>query len=329
MPQPRDPDQLVRAARLYYEQRLSQDDVARALGTSRSNVSRILSAAHEQGIVEFRINDPAGRDPELEHALTQRFGLDKAVVAQRSSDPALRPIQRVGQLAWQWLQRELREGMTLALSWGRTLQAMVWATAPEAPIPVEVVPLVGGLSSVANEITGQELVRELATRLGAGYRYLHAPAIFESAAARDLMLAEPSIDQTLAAARRADIAVVGIGSVAQGSSAGLLRALGLSPAEHAAFAAAGPVGDLAARFFDADGQSITGAADDRVLALTLDEIREIPTVVGIAAGREKVDGVTAALRGGLVDVLICDTAVARGVLNSGERRTPAPRRRPA
>jgi DNA-binding transcriptional regulator LsrR (DeoR family) len=316
MPAPRDPDLLVRAARLYYEQRLSQDDVARALGTSRSNVSRMLTAAQEQGIVEVRINDPAGRVPELERALVQRYGLEHAVVAVRSNDPGMRPMDRVGALAWQWLRGELKDGMTLALSWGRSLQAMVWAAQNESPVSVEIVQLVGGLSSIASVITGQELVRELATRLGAHYRYLHAPAVFESATARDAMLAESSVTQVLDIARRADIAVVGIGTVHQGSSAAILRSIRLDGAERAEFDAAGPVGDLAARFFDAGGHEVRGPVHDRVLAVTLDDVRNIPTVIGIAAGREKVDGVRAALRGRLIDVLVCDAATARGVLNA-------------
>jgi DNA-binding transcriptional regulator LsrR (DeoR family) len=316
MPSPRDPDLLVRAARLYYEQRLSQDDVAQALGTSRSNVSRMLTAAQEQGIVEVRINDPAGRMPELERALIQRYGLEHAVVAVRPSDPGMRPLDRVGALAWQWLRGELKDGMTLALSWGRSLQAMVWAASTETPLSVEVVQLVGGLSSLASEITGQELVRELATRLGAHYRYLHAPAVFESATARGAMLAESSVTEVLDLARRADIAVVGIGTVSQGSSAAILRSIRLDDADRAAFEAARPVGDLAARFFDADGREIRGAVHDRVLAVTLDDVRNIPTVVGVAAGREKVEGLRGALRGRLIDVLVCDAAAARGVLNA-------------
>ena len=42
------------------------------------------------------------------------------------------------------------------------------------------------------------LVRELAVRLGADYRFLHAPAALESAVARDALLAEPSISESLA-----------------------------------------------------------------------------------------------------------------------------------
>ncbi|RJK97747.1 sugar-binding transcriptional regulator [Vallicoccus soli] len=324
MPAARDPDVLLRAARLYYEERLSQDEVAARLGTSRSNVSRMLTAAFEQGIVEIRVNDPAGRDGELERALVARYGLDAAVVAVRSSLPGLHVRDRVAALAWQWLRGALRDGMVLALSWGRALQDLVYAVPAGSPVAVEVVQLVGGLSAVDHATTGQELVRELAARLQARYRYLHAPAVLTSATARDTLLAERSVQEQLDAARRADLAVVGIGAVGRGSSGAVLRSLALSPEERAAFEAAGPVGDVAARFFDAHGREVHGPVHDRVLAVTLDELRAVPTVVGVVHGREKVDAVAAALAGGLVDVLVCDDAVARGVLaQPTERAVPA------
>ena len=314
MPAPRDPDQLVQVARLYYERQKSQEEIARTLGTSRSNVSRMLTAAQQQGIVEVRVNDPAGREPELERSLVQRFGLEAAIVGMSPRAPGRRAVDRVGALAWDFLRREIKDGMTVALSWGTTLQSMVWAVDADVAFGIDVVQLVGGLSSVNQEISGQELVREMATRLGAQYRYLHAPAVFASSAARDALLAEQSVAEALDSARRADIAVVGIGTTGLGSSGAILRSLNLRAAARAEFEAARPVGDLAARFFDAGGREVRGAVHDRVLALTLDEIRAIPTVVGVAAGREKVEGLSAALRGGLIDVLVCDASAARGLL---------------
>jgi DNA-binding transcriptional regulator LsrR (DeoR family) len=50
MPAPRDRAALIKAARMYFLDGRSQDDVARALGTSRSNVSRMLTAARAQGM---------------------------------------------------------------------------------------------------------------------------------------------------------------------------------------------------------------------------------------------------------------------------------------
>jgi DNA-binding transcriptional regulator LsrR (DeoR family) len=138
--------------------------------------------------------------------------------------------------------------------------------------------------------------------------------VVTSKAGRDVLLAEPAIQSTLDAARRAQVAVVGIGTVGHGSSAALLTAMNLTDSERADFDAAQPIGDVCARFFDADGRPVTGAVDDRVLALSLADLAAIPTVAGVAVGQEKAGGVLGALRAKVLDVLLCDTALARALL---------------
>jgi DNA-binding transcriptional regulator LsrR (DeoR family) len=138
--------------------------------------------------------------------------------------------------------------------------------------------------------------------------------VVTSKAGRDVLLAEPAILSTLNSAKHAQVAVVGIGSVGHGSSATLLDAMNLNAEERASFDAARPVGDVCARFFDADGRPVTGPVDDRVLAVSLSDLAAIPTVAGVAVGQEKVSGVLGALRARVLDVLLCDTALARALL---------------
>jgi DNA-binding transcriptional regulator LsrR (DeoR family) len=312
MPAAREVESLVEVARMYFLDGASQQEIATALGTSRSNVSRMLAAARQQRIVEIRINDPAGRDAELEAALQTEFGLSEVRVAVfRPGVPAL---QQVAELASRWLLDFLSDGQRLALSWGSSLQAMVWSTTARHPYHVDVVQLVGGLSAVKSQVTGQELVREMAARLGATYRYLHAPALLQSAEAAQALLTERSVSDALEAARRSDVAVVGIGTAGTGSSQALVEALQLSEKERSEFEDQHPVGDICARFYDQAGRPIRGSVYDRVLAVDLEALREIPTVAGVVAGADKAAGVLGALRGGLLDCLICDAAVARGVL---------------
>ena len=314
MPAPRDRTALIKAARMYFLDGRSQDDVARALGTSRSNVSRMLSAARAQGIVEIRVHDQTARAMELEQALRERFELTHVQVA--AFRPGADVAAGAGELAARWLDDSLRDGQVLGLSWGTSLQAMVDAFVVDQPRSVEVVPLVGGLSTAESLVSAQELVRELAGRLGATYRYLHAPALLRSEAARDALLAEPAVSSVLERARAADIAMVGVGTVGFGSSKEMIEGLGLSPAERRAFLAAGPVGDTCCRFFDAEGRAVGGVAHDRVLAIDLDELRRIPTVIGVATGLEKVTGVLGALRGGIIDGLITDASLALALITA-------------
>jgi DNA-binding transcriptional regulator LsrR (DeoR family) len=314
MPAPRDRVSLIKAARMYFVDGRSQDDIARVLGTSRSNVSRMLTAARDQGIVEIRVHDQVVRDPELEHGLRERFGLSQVRVA--AFNPGADVRTATGELAAQWLDETLQDGQTLALSWGTTLQAVVEAVSVDQPRSVEVVPLIGGLSATTSLMTGQELVRELAGRLGGTYRYLHGPALLQSEAARNALLAEPSITSAFDRAQSADLALVGIGAVDTGSSTQILDGLGLTPAQRKAFLTAGPVGDACCRFFDADGHQITGVVHDRVLAVDLRDLRRIPTVMGVATGAEKAAAVLGAIRGRIINSLTTDASLAQAVLTA-------------
>jgi DNA-binding transcriptional regulator LsrR (DeoR family) len=329
MPAPRDPGLLLAAARLYYLQNRSQAEIAAELGTSRSNVSRMLTEAQRQGIVEIRVIDPSGRIPELEREIQGMFGLTEVRVAQRGLRSSAKVEALVGAQAAQLLLDRVEDSMTVALSWGHSLQAMVYAATADHDYAVNLVQLVGGVSSINNEISGQELVRELAIRLGASYRLLHAPATLGSAAARQALTGEPSIASALAEARSADIAFVGIGTPGHGSSSAVLASLDLSPEEEKTFWAANPVGDVAARYYTADGSPIHGAVEERVVAVTLEDLTRIPNVVGVAFGRAKTPGVLGALRGHLVDSLVCDESLGRSLVSEGRALTSRPTPRPS
>lgn len=291
----------------------SQAEVATELATSRPNVSRMLAEAQRRGIVEIRINHPDGRAPDLESQLERTYGLAAARVARRGAGSAL---DDTGRLAARLLVDSLEDGSTLALSWGQALQSLVRAVEVDRDHDVTLLQLLGGTSAVDHGVSGQELVRDLAGRLGADYRPLHAPAALRTAAATRTVVAEDSVAAALDAAGRARLAFVGVGTPSSGSSAAVLDTLDLSPDEARTFWEAGPVGDLAGRFYDADGVAVTGPVDDRIVGVTLEGLRGIDHVVGVASGREKTVAVRAALRGGHLGALVCDETLARALLDA-------------
>ena len=309
---PRDAETLAEAAHLYYVEGFTQQQVASSLATTRSNVSRMLLAAREQGIVRFQIVRPLHRQRALERSLIEQFAVRDAIVL--AADAGTEALPKVGELAAQWLTDHVKDGMRLTLSWGRTLNAMAQALHVDQAYDVDVVQL-GGDLQLDPRFSGHELVRELAARLGGRYSYLHAPAILDSpemvAELRSLRAIELELDK----ARSADVALVGIGAYGQGFAAQLLESAHLSASERASFDHAPPAGDILARFYDERGEQLETPLRHRVLALELEELREIPTIVGIAAGEDKGRGIWGALRAGLVDVLITDQAGAASALH--------------
>lgn len=309
MPGPRRTEVLVDVATRYYLEHQSQQEIARTLGSTRSNVSRMLTAARERGIVRIEIARPPERDEAVERQLVRRFGLREALV-HRGED---RTVRGVARLAADWLVAGLGDGMRVTLSWGRSLSAVVRSVAPARRLDVEVVQA-GGDLHLSRELSGNELARGLAERLGGTSSYLPAPAIVDSPAAVRELLRTRAIARQLAKARTADVALVGIGGFGSGFAAQLLESTHLDEEDRAAFDRAAPVGDILARFYGPDGRQVDTPLRDRVLALELEELAAIPNRLGVAQGPAKAPGVLGALRGGLVDVLATDGATAEAVL---------------
>lgn len=315
MPSVRSTEALVDVARRYYLEDQSQQEIAREVGSTRSNVSRMLSAARARGIVRIDIRRPAERDDDVEALLRSRLGLREAIV----TGPDENGLAAVARLAAEWLTDHLSDGMRLGVSWGRSLRAVIRSIRPEQRIDVEAVQL-GGSLEMMPQYSGHEIVRGLAERFEGSYAYLHAPAIVDSPEAVRALLRTRAIGSQLARAAESDIALLGIGGFGAGFAAQLLESGHLDAEERRAFEQAGVVGDVLARFYDATGVQQVTPLRDRVLALQLDELRAIPLRVGVAEGHEKVPGVLGAVRGGIIDTLVTDSATACAVLDLDMRR---------
>jgi DNA-binding transcriptional regulator LsrR (DeoR family) len=165
-------------------------------------------------------------------------------------------------------------------------------------------------------IDGPELARLLASVYGGEYRYLHAPLIVEDAHAREVLLQEPRIRETLSLARRADVALVGIGAPSP-EVYSLLRAGYLDREALAQLRAQGVVGDICARHYDAHGRVLDIELNRRIVGIELEALHDIEQVIGVAGGEAKAEAILGVLRSGHVNVLITDDVTARKVLALG------------
>ena len=77
---------LVRVAELYYQQNLSQNEVAKIIGVSRPLVSRLLIEARNTGIVEIKIHTKIKKNGDLSLKLRNTFNLKEAIVVEGNPD---------------------------------------------------------------------------------------------------------------------------------------------------------------------------------------------------------------------------------------------------
>ena len=309
----REAELILRAARLYYEGHYSQDQVASKLNTSRSNVSRMLSDAKRLGFVEIKIVSPTHKHEALSAQLSELLNIkDVQVITSESNDLTLNTVGRAAASA---LLKHLRDNQTIAISWGRGLEAAVVNTHSETLSGLKVTQLMGSLSSVNTSVSAEEVGRNLAKNLNAQFVPFLSPVVVSNAKTRDSLLEEESIAKTLRLARTAHVALVGIGSAGSSSSEMVFEEFNAPKAQRAELVKE-YAGDIAARFYKKDGTPLSAALDARVIGLTLEEIKNIPRVIRVASGAEKVLGVVGAARAGLIDTLIVDLACANSVIKS-------------
>ncbi|HEY0778568.1 MAG TPA: sugar-binding transcriptional regulator [Gemmatirosa sp.] len=315
MPRPRSaPDLylLSKVSTLYYLRAQTQQQIADRLRLSRPRVSRLLQEAQDHGIVQITVAPPVGLHTELESKLEARFGLEEALVvgAEGGGGRGGAELRRqVGGAAATYLARSVEPGETIGLAWGTTLDAMVQALTPIPTEGVSVVQTLGGIGPADATAYAASVVRRLAHLLGATPVLLPAPGVVASPAVRDALRDDPHLQPALRRLDAIDTLFVGVGSLA--SNPVLNDGTSFPPGTLDELRAAGAVGDVALRFFDAAGAFVPTSLDDRLLGITAEQLRKVRRVVAVAGGAEKADAIHAALRAGIVHVLITDQRTAR------------------
>lgn len=303
---------MLRAACLYYEDGLTQREVARELGVSRPKVSRLLSQAREEGIVQINILDPFAEHSALEEELVAAFGLRQAVVAAYAGVEVEALYRRIGFAAAEFLAHTLADGQWVGIGWGRTLHAAVTALDVRREARIQVIPLIGGMGQVAPSFQVNELARRLAEAFGGTWQALYAPAFVEERVAREALVRLSDVQLVLQTWSKLDWALVGIGNIEFQRQSSMFFADYIHGPALQCLEAADAAGDLCGRFFDQKGKPC--GPEEGVVGISLEQLHALDGVIGVAGGMAKVPAILGALRGGYLNVLITDEATAQAIL---------------
>jgi DNA-binding transcriptional regulator LsrR (DeoR family) len=226
----------------------------------------------------------------------------------------------LGVAAAGYLQRAVREGDVIGISWGHALNAMVSAVQSQPTRGTHVVQLIGGLGPPEAEVHATSLSRKLAQQLGSKLTLIAAPGIVDSRKVKRAILSDSHVRTAMELFSKMRMAFVGIGAPTPDSLV-VRDGTIMSESRLEDLRRKGAVGDIALRYFDVQGAPIHSDLDERVIGITLEQLRRTPLVVGVAGGPLKDEAVRGALSGKLVDVLITDHALAQRLLEAG-RGTP-------
>lgn len=302
---------IARVAQMYHIEGRRQAEIAETLRMSQATVSRMLKRAEQEDIVRTTVIPPPGTFADLELALRDRYALNEAIVVDCSEDRDGAIMARIGEAAAHFLEVTLQTDEVIGVSsWSQTILRMVDNIHPMKATKAKfVVQLLGGMGEPAAQTHATQLIARLAKLTGGEARLLLVQGITSSREAKLVMLSDPMVRGTMDLFGRLSLAIIGIGAVEPSE---LLSRSGnvFSRQELALLNEAGAVGEISFRFFDREGHLVDTPLNERVLGVTLDDLRKADRVIALAGGEAKTAAIAGALHLGLIDVLVTDKFTA-------------------
>ena len=302
---------IARVAQMYHIEGKRQAEIAETLRMSQATVSRMLKRAEAEAIVRTTVIPPPGTFADLETALRERYGLTEAIVIDCSEDRDGAIMARIGEAAAHFLEVTLQQDEVIGVSsWSQTLLRMVDNIHPLRNAKAKhVVQILGGMGDASVQTHATELTARLAKLTGGEPRLLLVQGLTSSREAKLVMLADPVVRGTMDLFGRLSLAIIGIGAV---EPSDMLARSGnvFSKQEMAMLHEAGAVGEISYRFYDAAGKPVETPLNDRVIGITLEELRHADRVMALAGGESKTEAIAGALRLGVIDVLVTDKFTA-------------------
>jgi DNA-binding transcriptional regulator LsrR (DeoR family) len=200
-------------------------------------------------------------------------------------------------------------------SWSRSLRSTVEALRntknSEAKFVVE---MLGDIGDPAAQHEAALTTQQFSEIIHAQPMFLRVPGVVQSKDIRDVLLKNDfHVQDAFRLLDQVELALVGIGTceivppLTGGDNFFIAK-------EFESAKKAGAVGQVNLRFIDKDGNPVVTKLDDRVIGITLKQLKQAETRIGVAGGASKYQAIRAALRGGWINTLATDVETAKWLL---------------
>ena len=297
---------------LYYEDGLSQNEIAEKLKISRPTISRLLTFAKENGLVQIKVMYPKQDLSLLQIQLKKKYQLKEVLVAENFIDDTQIINDKLGKLTAEYLNHIVEDNHIIGISWGRTLNAVATHLIPNEHRHVKVVQLKGGMSESDLSDYANDINRKFAQAFHTNTINLPLPTFLDNAITKNIVIKDKFIHEIYETGKQSNITIYTTGTIQDHEQ---LFGLGyLNPDEIDAIHGRA-VGDIVSRFIDENGQIVNQDLDNRTIGIDLENLRQKDYSILVAGAKKKLISIHGALTGGYANVLITDKQTAIDLLD--------------
>lgn len=292
---------MIKTVWYYYFDNLTQQQISEQLGITRMRVVKLLEKARLSGVIQFKMRSDSSQRMEIERELLKKYALNDCFVVPTNPNSRF-TNESIAKAASMYISDRITDNCFINIGYGDTLSHIINNLAISSDQNFSCVSLTGGVSYYLSNISS--------SMFNVNLQLTPAPLLASTKEMADAIKKETSVQEISKMASFSSMSIVGIGSMSD--EATIIKAGMLSKKDFLLLSMQGAVGDILCHFIDKNGNLIDTNIEDRLVSTPLEALRKLNKVIGVAAGKQKVEAIRAALRGKYLDTLITDeeTAVA-------------------
>lgn len=303
----------LEVARAHYLEDQSKVAIAERFDITRFQAARLLTLAHEQGMVHIEVRPPTGVDTDLSRRLKVELGIANAIVVSPLAGSSV--VEHLGSTLARTLGDMVRPGGTVGLTWSRATIAMAQQITHLEPCSLV---QLGGHVEGASDLPGTaatlpgnvELVQAVAQASGGRSYPIYAPLVVQDRHTAQALRRQPTIAAAVELFDRLDLAVISVGAWRSAGST-IHETMPATIVTRAS--ELGVVGEISGRLYDAEGRDVPDVIGDRVVGIDLEQLRRTPRVIATSFGAYRAEATRAAARAGVIGTLIADRSLAEAL----------------
>ncbi len=304
---------LAKIARLYYLEGLTQQTIANKLNISRTKVSRYLTRAKKEKIVEIHISYPPEDFSSMEYQIENKYGIRECIIVDDlENDEAI--IMSMGDRLNDILERILGDGSYIGIGWGHSLRELSKYINIMDKNDIKVVPMIGGLGKTGTGVHTNSVAKSIADRVGGISYMIHSPAVMDSRKVKEIIEKDSNVKEIMNMSGKIDTALIGISDLGHDST--LIKTGSFTSEDFEYLKGLGVVGDVNLIFIDSEGRHVPNRIDERIVRIPLERLKQIKNVIGVAFGKRKLEILLAALRGQVINILFTDKKTAKDMIKA-------------
>jgi len=298
---------LIKAAEYYYIDKMTQQEIAKKMNINRVKVSRLLTRAEKNGLVDIRLKYPLNLNIQLERIFEKEFGIKEAIIIGLDSNSAAQYFNEVARFSAEYLLNNIRDGDVLGVTWGKTLKNITGHLKYSGK-NISIFQMLGYIG----DLNSYQIVSEFSKNFNSKNFLIPVPAIVENIKTKVLLMSDKKILEIFKNINRVNIAITSIGNLSKEST--FVSSGYLSEEDLDILNKYNVIGEFCGVFFNIDGTICNNSVTKRIIGIDFKNLSKIPNLIGVVSGPEKAEAILGALRTKAFDVLITDIVTASKVI---------------